>query len=137
MRVSISAAAFVIILSSSALPAMAESRQTLGFGRLFSNDLIGDGDDRWRSGSYSFSVVRGYPWMGTRPPRLGDIIEYRTRSEILSPAPNTGSPGDRLYVGALTFGLHSHAAMGGVDISIGARSSTLEAQFLLLNRVRP
>jgi hypothetical protein len=67
----------------------------------------------------------------------GMSVEYRTRSEILSPAPNTGSPGDRLYVGALTFGLHSHAAMGGVDISIGARSSTLEAQFLLLNRVRP
>jgi hypothetical protein len=40
-------------------PVAAEGRQTLGVGRLLSNDYFGDGKDRWQTGSFSLSIVRG------------------------------------------------------------------------------
>ncbi len=113
-------AALCLLLSLPAVPAMAE-RETLGFGRLFSNDFFGDGRDRWRAGSYSFSIVRGPAWNGTRPDTPGAILEYRFRNDILQPSDldNVGSE-DRPYVGALTFGLHTHFADGPFEISLGA-----------------
>jgi hypothetical protein len=102
-------------------PATAEDvRTTLGFGRLFSNDQTGDGGDRWRTGSWTVSVVSGHGWTGERPDRFGDIVELRFRSEIIAPSTLFG-PGsnDRPYVGALTYGLHSHWAVFGGEASAG------------------
>ena len=45
-----------------AVPAVAQERVTLGWGRLLTNDAIGDGKDRWRTGSYVLSRVRGPSW---------------------------------------------------------------------------
>lgn len=103
-----------------AAPAAAQERETLGFGRLFSNDFFGDGHDRWRTGSYQWSLIRGPGWDGSRPEALGEIVEYRFRSDILAPGRVVRGTVDRPYVGALSFGLHSHAALGAFDISLGA-----------------
>ena len=53
--------------------ALAQDRTILGYGRLFNNDLIGDGHDRWRTGSYHFSVVTG-PEGAIRSAAPGEIL---------------------------------------------------------------
>lgn len=105
-----------------AAPAFAQSdTQGLGTGRLFTNDYFGDRQDRWRTGSYVLSHVRGPDWQGQRPDGLGAILEYRLRSDIIAPERLNGpQSNDRAYVGALSFGVHSHAATSGYDISLGA-----------------
>lgn len=114
-------------------------RETLGVGRMFGNDQFGDAHDRWRTGSYVFSLVRGPDWSGRRPASPGEVIEYRFRSEIIAPSALNG-PGsdDRPYVGALSVGAHTHVSLGRAEASFGAdltavgpqtRLSDLQAAF--------
>lgn len=99
----------------------AEQRGVLGHGRLFSNDLIGDGRDRWRSGAYVVSRVTGPRWSGALPATLGEIREIRLRSEVIQPASLTAPAAtDRRYVGMLSAGLHTHFALGRAEASLGA-----------------
>ncbi len=118
-------ACFLLALAG---PALAQDRVTLGFGRLFSNDALIDGRDRWRSGSYSLSLLRGdariaQGWRGALPGEPGAIIEYRLRNEIISPfVGGLAGPRDRTdrpYVGALSFGVHTHYALGPAEVSLG------------------
>ncbi len=110
----LAAAAALALLCAGPVAAQGpEARTLIGVGRLFTNDLIGDGHDRWRSGSTALSFVRGPAWTGRRPDAFGALLEYRLRSEILGPVSDTGRPGDRPYVGALSFGIHSHWTQGG------------------------
>ncbi len=102
-------------------PVMAQNRVWLGQARLFTNDMLGDGKDRWRTGSYSISKIRGTRWDGTLPGGFGQLVEYRIRSEIIAPS-NLQNPvigTDRPYVGALTFGARSYMSLGGADMSLG------------------
>jgi hypothetical protein len=102
-------------------PALAQGRETLGIGRVFTNDWIGDGSDRWRTGSYSFSIIRGEQWQGQLSPRVGDVVEYRFRGEIVAPGNLTNpNPADRLYAGVLSAGAHLHFDWSGFDVSAGA-----------------
>lgn len=104
-----------------ALPACAQDRVTLGYGRLFTNDAIGDGQDRWRTGGYVFSRVRGASWGGVLPAVPGKILEFRLRADILAPANIvTAAPGDRRYAGTLAFGLHTHFSIGQAEAAVGA-----------------
>ena len=106
----------------SAVPAAAQDgHRTLGFGRLFSNDAIGDGQDRWRTGSYAVSWVRGKGWDGALPGRPAEVLEFRLRADMIAPA-NLVTPaaGDRRYVGALSIGAHTHWQAGGTELSAGA-----------------
>ncbi|AKS45176.1 hypothetical protein SAMN05444287_0268 [Octadecabacter temperatus] len=103
-----------------AAPAVAQERETLGFGRIFTNDFFGDNQDRWRSGSYAYSIVRGPEWQGRAPSTPGAILEYRLRTEIIAPsALNGAGSNDRPYVGTLSAGLHTHFESGGADVSLG------------------
>lgn len=109
--------AMVAMLSGAA---EAADRKTLGWGRLFTNDFLGDGEDRWRSGSYAISLIRGNPWQGRAPERMGSLIEYRFRSEIISPSDITNpDPADRQYVGAVSLGAHTHFTHAAYDMSAG------------------
>ena len=102
-------------------PAAAADRGVLGYGRIFDNDVIGDGHDRWRTGSYSLSQIRGASWDGTPPPRFGALMEYRLHTEILTPASLTAPAAtDRRYAGILSFGAHTHFAVGKAEASVGA-----------------
>lgn len=97
------------------------SRSVIGVGRIFNNDQFADGDDRWRSGSYSLSVVKGQGWDGTAPSRLGEILEYRLSSQIIAPRFLNGrGSGDRAYAGVLSLGAHTHFAAGPAMVSLGA-----------------
>lgn len=115
----------VALLCALVLPgaeAAAEGREWLGFGHVFNNDGIGDGQDRWRSGSYQISALRGPEWQGGLPQSPGEIWEFRTRGEIIAPS-NLARPvvlDDRRYVGILSGGLHTHFERFGVETSVGA-----------------
>ena len=112
-----------LCLALSLMPAatMAQERVTLGWGRVLTNDLLGDGRDRWRTGSYTLSRIRGEAWSGSLPATPGEILEFRAMGETIAPADLTVvDPNDRRFVGALTFGLHTHFEWSGLDTSLGA-----------------
>lgn len=113
--------AFGLSSSLASAQGIFDGRETLGQARLFTNDLIGDGRDRWRSGAYGISTVRGPSWDGYLPLRMGEIMEYRFRGEVITPASITNpAPGDRLYAGVLSFGAHTHFSWNGFDVALGA-----------------
>lgn len=102
-------------------PVVAQDRVTLGFGRMMTNDFFWDTQDRWRTASYNFSIVRGPEWTGARPQGIGDIFEVRLRNEMIMPSERRGDGQfDRPYVGLWSVGLHTHYATGGMDVSLGA-----------------
>lgn len=113
-------ALLALLLTILPIAALAEGRAVLGFGRLFTNDGLGDMKDRWRTGSYTVSVVTGPVWRGTLPDRPFEILEYRFRGEIVAPA-NLSRPGrdDRRYAGVLGLGVHTHFDMGGFETRLG------------------
>lgn len=97
------------------------SREQLGFGNLLVNDALGDGYDRWRTGSYTTSRVWGRGWNGALPEQFGDIIEFRFGGEIMS-AESLVNPaaGDRTWAGSMFWGLHTHFQRGGNEFALGA-----------------
>lgn len=111
-------AVWVLVGFCAGLGSVAQAQETriLGFGRLFSNDLLGDGHDRWRTGSASFSVLTGQGWDGSLAG--GPVLEYRLRSDIITPWQGPGV--DRPYVGAISLGLHHHSSIGPTEVSVGA-----------------
>jgi hypothetical protein len=113
---------FIAVLAVLAgLPLAAQERVTLGWGRMFSNDAIGDGHDRWRSGSYQLSLLRGESFSGHLPKTPGALLEFRVNSQIIAPANlSKTAPGDRQYVGMLSFGAHTVFAWRGYDINLGS-----------------
>lgn len=114
----IAAAVSALFLLQSA--ALATDRVRLGYGRLVTNDLIGDGHDRWRTGSVASSRVWGPDWSGTAPARFGDLIELRFNAEVMAPE-HVGAPaaGDRPYAGAISVGLHTHFEQYGNEFALG------------------
>nr|WP_300513926.1 lipid A-modifier LpxR family protein [Aliiroseovarius sp.] len=92
---------------------------TLGFGRLFSNDYLGDGSDRWRTGSYVVSWLRGPVGTESRG-NFGEVLEYRFGTAVLAPASLTApAADDRRYAGVLSVGLHSQFNRGALELSTG------------------
>ncbi|WP_323780821.1 lipid A-modifier LpxR family protein [Thalassovita sp.] len=114
----LTAAALGLLLLTS--QAFAEERVRLGYGRLITNDFIGDTQDRWHSGSVASSRIYGYSWDGALPEKFGELLEFRINGEIIAPD-NLVSPaaGDRPYAGSLSFGLHTHYQRRETDISMG------------------
>lgn len=104
-----------------AVSVTAEPRSLIGFGRLVNNDMLGDFNDRWRTGSLSSSRVYGPEWAGRLPSTFGEILELRLQGEAIAPA-NLIAPraGDRPYVGAWSLGLHTHFDMRGFETALGA-----------------
>lgn len=101
--------------------ALAQDRVRLGYGRLLTNDALGDNDDRWRTGSIASSRVWGPAWDGTAPGTFGSLIELRLGGQVIAPANLvTPDPRDRSYVGALSVGAHTHMHRQGYDLSFGA-----------------
>ncbi len=106
------------------LCAQAQEFTRLGFGYLLTNDFIGDGQDRWRTGSIASSRVwgreSGRDWDGTLPSGFGRLIELRLGGQIIAPANlETPDPADRPYAGALSVGVHSHFQTGGLEMAVG------------------
>ncbi|NIZ61704.1 DUF2219 domain-containing protein [Sedimentitalea sp. CY04] len=102
-------------------PSETGTRHRIGYGRLTTNDLIGDGKDRWRTGSITTSRIYGYGWNGAAPARFGELLELRLQGQIIAPKDLTSAnPSDRPWAGALSFGLHSHMQREQTEIAVGA-----------------
>ncbi|MDT8327570.1 MAG: DUF2219 family protein [Roseovarius sp.] len=101
--------------------AMAEGRERIGYGLLFTNDLIGDTKDRWHTGSVASSRVWADGWSGAAPARFGGLLEFRFNGEVIAPE-NLSRPvaSDRPFVGALSFGLHTHFKPALIEYTVGA-----------------
>ncbi|MEL6640456.1 MAG: lipid A-modifier LpxR family protein [Pseudomonadota bacterium] len=107
-----------LMASFNAAPAVAQMSETIGTGRLFSNDFLGDGRDRWQSGSYVISKLRSAEqWTGD-PKNFGEVWEYRFRTSVISSDGRDGTP-DRRYAGTLSFGMHSHFGQGTTRAALG------------------
>lgn len=101
-------------------PAFTQQRSILGYGRLTTNDLIGDGHDRWRTGSITSSRVWGYEWAGTPPLQFGALLETRLQGQIIAPANLVrANPADRPHAGLLSIGVHTHFNRGAIEFAVG------------------
>lgn len=121
MRMIVGAA---LALISMAPASHAQDFGYLGFGYQVANDFIGDGHDRWRTGSAQASVMFGRDWNGHLATQYFDTLELRTSAEIAAPD-NLDSPaqGDRNYAGVARLGVHSHfneqLSRANFDIGLG------------------
>lgn len=110
-----------LAISITTVPAaQAIERTRLGFGNLFTNDIVDGQADRWRTGSYASSRVWGPSWTGAAPGTFGHLIELRVHGEIITPE-NLRIPDadDRAYAGALSVGLHTHMQRGATEYALG------------------
>ncbi len=107
--------------TADAQTASVSERSYLGYGRLITNDYIGDGSDRWRTMSWTSSRIWGPEWRGTPPAGFGEMIELRLSAEIFAPVDlDIPAVGDRPYAGALSVGVHTHFMWHGFDTALGA-----------------
>ncbi|SHI51961.1 lipid A-modifier LpxR family protein [Wenxinia saemankumensis] len=113
----------ILVLPSGAV---AQGGEVLGIGRIFTNDALGDGHDRWRTGSYQLSVIHGRGWSAAPPARPGALVELRFATQVIVPTTGDGrAPWDRPYVGALGLGLYSHSALGAAHLTAGLSATAL------------
>ena len=113
-------AALALTLAAATATAAVE-RVRLGYGNLITNDVVDGAEDRWRTGSYASSWVWGPAWTGTAPATFGQVIELRFHGEVITPENlRLPAPGDRLYAGALSLGLHTHMQRGSMEYAVGA-----------------
>lgn len=124
----------VVLAVFAAAPIAAQERSYLGYGYLFTNDFLGDGKDRWRTGSYQSSRFWGSDTTSPAPDRFGQLLELRIGGEIIAPEElGRVVPGDRPYAGVLSFGLHTHFSTGayqtsaGVDLSFTGSQTRLDS----------
>ena len=97
------------------------NRRVLGYGRLTTNDLIGDRLDRWRTGSVTMSRAWGEDWFGSPPSQFGALLETRVQGQVFAPATLvTANPSDRPHAGALSIGVHTHFSRGATEFAVGA-----------------
>ena len=119
MKMRAIALSLAVLVTCLAPPAAANDRVTLGFGRLFTNDYLGDNHDRWRTGAYVVSWLRGPAGTEARGD-FGALLEYRFGAAMITPWGLTDpAPDDRRYAGILSFGVHSHFDRGALEISAG------------------
>ena len=120
-RISRSSGALLLLVLGLPHPAAVALDTTLpGVAYAISNDSLGDWHDRWRSSSVEVGVLGGADSGERLPPRLGKLLEYRFRSDVLMPADiGNPHPSDRRHAGVLAFGVHSHAGMGDVEVRLG------------------
>lgn len=93
----------------------------IGSSRLFNNDFIGDGKDRWRTGSYELSMTFGDPVLDGLPSSPFELMQYRLRAEIISPEDLSAAVPfrDRPYAGVIGLGAFTHYERGDYNVSYG------------------
>lgn len=113
--------AFVALCCAAfASPLAAQERGLLDYTTFATNDLYGDGQDRWQSASNTISFLYGPKDRYDPPAQFGRLWELRGGLQIITPE-NTRAPaaGDRRVAGILRAGLWTHAARGGWDVALG------------------
>ena len=65
----------------------------LGYGRLVTNDLLGDGKDRWRTGSVSAFRMYVQDEVDLKYLKLVEAVELRTHFEVVAPSDSQAEDG--------------------------------------------
>ena len=70
----------ILIFSTVTLAAQDSSERKpkkhyIGYGNLITNDLLGDGRNRWRTGSISSSRIWGADWQCELPEEFNELVE--------------------------------------------------------------
>ena len=114
-------AGLLFVLATSGASALDLADRVVGRVSVFSNDYLGDGRDRWRSGAYFRSTFFGTAWTGDLPSRK-PLLEFRLRGETISPSDLSAPPtsGERPYVGVVAAGLFGHWGRGNSGFKLGA-----------------
>lgn len=117
------------LASSTIATAEGVERTFLGFGRLFTNDILGDGHDRWQTGSLQTSRVWGPRRQDILPENMGEILEFRLNFQSVAPWDLTRNDvNDRQYAPALTIGVHTHFKPQNWVFDLGIEASILGPQ---------
>jgi len=93
----------------------------VGVSHALSNDFLGDGADRWRTGSVTLSYTFGDSVKDGLPDRPWQLMEYRFRAEILAPE-RLNIPiafPDRPYAGVMGLGAFTHFKTERLNVSFG------------------
>ncbi len=113
----------IVALVSLLIPiasAQAGDRSLIGYGRLITDDFIGDGKDRWRRGSVASSRVWGPEWAGELPTGVGKSLELRLGAEIIAPESlDAFNRNDRRYGTSLPISTHTQYLAGQTEVSAG------------------
>lgn len=102
-------------------PATALDRNFMGMGFLLNNDYLGDGHDRWRTGSINLSFAwKHEPTIWGNFTSTKEFVELRLRAEAITPS-SLASPqeDDRLYAGVTSVGIHKHIDFNSSKLSLG------------------
>lgn len=87
---------------------------------IFTNDYLGDGEDRWRTGSLDVSATFGAGDLRDLPENAWERYQLRFRGEIIAPSNiTTPSATDRQYAGVLGLGLFTHFQKNSYDLYYG------------------
>jgi hypothetical protein len=94
--------------------------KTIQMSSVFTNDFLGDGDDRWRTGSFDVSLTFGGGDLRVLPEHALERYQVRARAEIIAPS-NLVNPAatDRKYAGVLGLGLFTHFQKQEYDLYYG------------------
>lgn len=94
--------------------------KSIQMSSVLTNDFLGDGNDRWRTGSLDVSLTFGGGDLRELPTKPWERYQVRVRSEIIAPA-NLTTPAinDRQYAGVLGLGLFTHFETKGYDVTYG------------------
>lgn len=120
-RSAIGLAVAILAAATGAAPADTAERRILGWSHVIVNDSIGEFRDRWQSSYVHGSVFLGPESGGVEALPLGEVLEVRLSSQIVTPENLTfPQPDDRPFAGALGVELLTHGRIGAVDASLGA-----------------
>lgn len=116
----LAALALALVVSTQSHAEGDQQRHRIGYGLFFTNDLFGDGKDRWRTGAITSSRIYGADWQGQAPAGFGELLELRIQGQIIAPE-RLRSPAadDRPWAGVLSFEGHSHMQRGKTEIAVG------------------
>ena len=94
--------------------------KTVQMSSIITNDIFGDGEDRWRTGSIDVSLTFGGGDLRILPTKAWERYQVRLRSEIIAPDNlTTPSATGRQYAGVLGLGLFTHFQKKEYDIYYG------------------
>ncbi len=123
----------VTIALAVVLAGAATAGERLGTSFATTNDSLGEQLDRWQSTSLQVDILTGPEWTGRAPEAFGQVLNYRFRTDILTPEDlREPDPNDRRHAGVLAFGLHTYASRGAFDLRLGGDLFVIGPQTKLL-----
>lgn len=87
---------------------------------VFTNDLLGDGKDRWRTFSYDISATFGSGDLKKLPTKAWERFQVRLRTEVIAPESlSAPAAGDRKLAGIIGLGAFTHFQAQDYEVFYG------------------